>query len=297
MDLAFLALATLFAAVIGTWLGRSVIGPMKALSAGAARLAQGDLETRIELDRTDEFGALAAQFNAMTASLKEHQERLVQQERLAGVGRLAAGVAHEISNPLGVILGYVKLLKNRALGEQREELGIIEEEALRCQHIVEDLLDLARPHPLAGDSIDLRKLCDDVVARLREAGRLAGVEVAVSGDAQVQGSGERLHQVASNLVRNAAEAAGAGGHVRVALSATPEAVRLEVSDDGPGLSAEARARLFEPFFTTKPSGTGLGLAVSQAIAHAHGGRIEARGGAAGGAVFALFLSDRPEAHA
>ena len=294
---AFLVGATLIALVIGSFLGRSVIGPLKTLSAGAVRVAEGDLDTRIELASSDEFGALAAQFNSMTASLKEHQEKLVQQEKLAGIGRLAAGVAHEINNPLGVILGYTKLLKNRAQGEQAEDLGIIEEEALRCQHIVESLLDLARPHPFVDQRVDLRKLCDDVVQRLREAGPLAGVEVTVSGDGQVNGSAERLHQVASNLVRNAAEAAGKGGHVRVALTGGPGAVQLAVSDDGPGIPAEARSRLFEPFFTTKASGTGLGLAVSQAIAHAHGGRIEAANGASGGAVFTLWLADRPEARA
>ena len=133
--------------------------------------------------------------------------------------------------------------------------------------------------------------------RLRGAGPLAGVEVTVSGVGQVNGSAERLHQVASNLVRNAAEAAGKGGHVLVALSAGSGAVRLAVSDDGPGIPPEARRRLFEPFFTTKTSGTGLGLAVSQAIAHAHGGRIEAANGASGGAVFTLWLADRPEARA
>ena len=295
--LAFLIGATLTAAVIGSFLGRSVIGPLKTLGAGAARVAQGDLDTRIELDSSDEFGALANQLNAMTASLKEHQEKLVQQEKLAGIGRLAAGVAHELNNPLGVILGYTKLLKNRAQGEQAEDLGIIEEEALRCQHIVESLLDLARPRAFVDQRVELRKLCDDVVQRLREAGPLAGVEVLVSGDGQVNGSPERLHQVASNLVRNAAEAAGKGGHVRVAITAGPGAVQLAVSDDGPGIPADARSRLFEPFFTTKASGTGLGLAVSQAIAHAHGGRIEAANGASGGAVFTLWLADGPEARA
>ena len=294
---AFLAGATLTAALIGVYLGRSVIRSMKTLREGAARLAQGDLDTRIELDRDDEFGALAAQFNAMTTSLKESQERLVQHERLAGVGRLAAGVAHEISNPLGVILGYVKLLKNRAEGELVKDLGIIEEEALRCQHIVEDLLDLARPHAFAGEPVDLRGLCEDVVLRLRESGLLAGVEVVIAGDGKISGSPERLHQIAGNLVRNAAEAAGQGGHVRIALSSSPGAARVEVSDDGPGIPPEAKGRLFEPFFTTKSTGTGLGLAVSQALAHAHGGRIEAVNRPSRGAVFTLVLADGPEVRA
>jgi signal transduction histidine kinase len=143
--------ATVAAALIGIFLGRSVIRPLATLRDGAARIERGDLSTRIELDRTDEFGALATQFNAMTAALQEHQEKLVQQEKLAGIGRLAAGVAHEINNPLSVILGYTRLLKNRAQGELADELATIEAEAVRCQHIVEDLLDLSRPLAIAGD--------------------------------------------------------------------------------------------------------------------------------------------------
>ncbi len=276
-------------ALIGIFLGRSVIRPLATLRDGAARIERGDLSTRIELDRTDEFGALATQFNAMTAALQEHQEKLVQQEKLAGIGRLAAGVAHEINNPLSVILGYTRLLKNRAQGELADELATIEAEAVRCQHIVEDLLDLSRPLAIAGDPVDLRPLCEDVVARLCEAGPLARVEVGIRGEGQVRGSAERLRQIVTNLLRNAAEAAGQGGRVQLTLSRQSEHVRLEVTDSGPGIPSSARARLFEPFFTTKPAGTGLGLAVSQAIAHAHGGRIEAANGPSGGALFTLSL--------
>jgi signal transduction histidine kinase len=281
--------ATVAAALIGIFLGRSVIRPLATLRDGAARIERGDLSTRIELDRTDEFGALATQFNAMTAALQEHQEKLVQQEKLAGIGRLAAGVAHEINNPLSVILGYTRLLKNRAQGELADELATIEAEAVRCQHIVEDLLDLSRPLAIAGDPVDLRPLCEDVVARLCEAGPLARVDVGIRGEGQVRGSAERLRQIVTNLLRNAAEAAGQGGRVQLTLSRQSEHVRLEVTDSGPGIPSSARARLFEPFFTTKPTGIGLGLAVSQAIAHAHGGRIEAANAPSGGALFTLSL--------
>jgi len=281
--------ATVAAAVIGIFLGRSVIRPLATLRDGAARIERGDLTTRIELDRSDEFGALAAQFNAMTEALQKHQEKLVQQEKLAGIGRLAAGVAHEINNPLSVILGYTRLLKNRAQGELADELATIEAEAVRCQHIVEDLLDLSRPLAIAGDPVDLRSLCEEVVARLREAGPLARVEVGIRGEGEVRGSAERLRQIVTNLLRNAAEAAGQGGRVQLTLSQKSEHVRLEITDSGAGIPSSARARLFEPFFTTKPAGTGLGLAVSQAIAHAHGGRIEAANAPSGGALFTLSL--------
>ena len=137
--------AVAFAALMGLWIARSVARPVVALEAGAARLAAGDLDTRLDVDRTDEFGRLAAQFNTMTEALQAHQAELLRSERLAGIGRLAAGVAHEINNPLGVILGYARLLEKKADDASREDLAVIVAETRRAQEIVEGLLDLARP--------------------------------------------------------------------------------------------------------------------------------------------------------
>ncbi|GEJ58095.1 sensor histidine kinase [Anaeromyxobacter diazotrophicus] len=291
---ALLVGAPLLAAAVSLAIGRSIARPLAALQAGTARLAAGDLEAHLALDRRDEFGALARQFNAMTAALKEHQARLVQSEKLAGVGRLAAGVAHEINNPLGVILGYTRLMKKRADGALREDLGVIEEETLRAKEIVEGLLDLSRPVQVGREAVDLRAAAEEVVARLREAAVLDGVEVMVAGDAIVEGHPSKLRQVLTNLVRNAAEAAGPGGAVAVSLGEEAGEARVAVRDSGPGLGPAAQARLFEPFFTTKERGTGLGLAISRAIARAHGGEIEAADAPGGGAIFQLRLPRRPE---
>ena len=226
----------------------------------------------------------------MTAALRTHQAQLVQHEKLAGIGRLAAGVAHEINNPLGVILGYVRLLQRKAEGALAEDLKVVEEEAVRCQQIVEGLLDLARPGRGPVEHVALREVCDEVVARLRESSRLGDVEVRVEGDASAWAWPPRLRQVLLNLVKNAAEAAGPGGTVALRIDAAPDGgASVAVSDSGPGVKPEDRPRLFEPFFTTKSSGTGLGLAVSRAIAEAHGGRIEADTGPLGGARFTLRL--------
>jgi two-component system NtrC family sensor kinase len=286
---AILAAAALLAAGVGLYIGRSVARPVSLLEAGAARIAAGDLTTRIALDRPDEFGRLAQQFNRMTAALREHQERLVQSERLAGIGRLAAGVAHEINNPLGVILGYVRLLQRKAEGALADDLRIIEEETLRCRDIVEGLLDLSRPLQIPGETLELRELVEEVVSRLRESAQLSHVSLTVEGEARVAGHPQRLRQGVTNLVKNAVEAAGPSGQVTVAIHAHEGEVALSVSDTGPGLSPEAHGRLFEPFFTTKPQGTGLGLAVSQAIAQAHGGRIQPRNLPGRGAEFTLHL--------
>ncbi len=290
----FLAGAPLLAGGIGLSIYRSVARPMARLSEGAARLAAGDLDARIEIDSPDEFGALARQVNAMARSIKDHQERLVQSEKLAGIGRLAAGVAHEINNPLAVILGYAKLLLRKADGELAEDLRIIQDESLRAQEIVEGLLDLSRPLATAPEPVDLKDVCDEATARLAETSRLAGATVEVRGEARVEGHPQKLRQIMLNLIKNGAEAAGPGGKVQVGLAQAPAGgAVIVVSDTGPGLPAEAGQRLFEPFFTTKPTGTGLGLAVSLGIVHAHGGSLEADSPATGGARFTIRLPAVP----
>jgi len=241
------------------------------------------------VDTPDEFGALARQFNAMTASLTEHQDRLVQSEKLAGIGRLAAGVAHEINNPLAVILGYARLLQKRAEGPLLDELRIVEDEAIRARDIVQGMLDLSRPLPAGHDRVDLREICDEVAGRLREATDLETAAIRVEGSGSAPGVPAKLRQVLANLVRNAAEAAGPGGRVTVRVVEAPDQARVEVEDSGPGIAEAAEARLFEPFFTTKDRGTGLGLAVSRAIARAHGGEVTGESLAGGGARFTLRL--------
>ena len=285
----FLVLAPLLAGGVAVYLGRKVARPVALLHAGAERLAAGDLDTRIAVGGHDEFGDLARQFNTMVASLKQQQQRLLQSERLAGVGRLAAGVAHEINNPLGVILGYTRLLRKKAVGPLADDLAVVEEEVLHCQEIVEGLLDFSRPVQVGTQPVALRALCDDVVARLAEASPTPGVAVTVSGQGATTGTASKLRQVLLNLIKNAIEAAAPAGRVDIQVDETHEFSRVTVRDSGPGLDAEARERLFEPFFTNKPRGTGLGLAVSQAIARAHGGEIVADPPGAGGACLVLCL--------
>jgi two-component system, NtrC family, sensor kinase len=294
--LAFLVAAPLFATAVGLYIRRSVARPVALLGQGAARLAGGDLDTRIDIHSRDEFGALASQFNAMTGSLKQNQERLLQSEKLASVGRLAAGLAHELNNPLSVMLGFLMLHRRRAEGELARHLWLVEQEAIRCQEIVQDLLEVSRPDSdlLRPGPVDLRELCDEVAGTLRSSGQIAVGELQVDGAATAVGERSKLRRVVVNLVKNAADAAGAQGRVRVEVSAAPGAARVAVSDTGPGITASARARIFEPFFTTKATGTGLGLAVSRAIARAHRGDIEVGRSTSGGALFTLRLPGAAE---
>jgi signal transduction histidine kinase len=171
---------------------------------------------------------------------------------------------------------------------------VIEDETVRAKLIVDGLLDLSRPLASEPEPVDLRALCDEVVARLREVRALEGIDVGVEGGARVLGHAQKLRQVILNLVKNGAEAAGAGGSVRVRLETTAGGgATVTVDDTGAGLSPPARARLFEPFFSTKETGTGLGLAVSQGIVRAHGGELEAGSAPEGGARFTVRLPPAP----
>jgi two-component system NtrC family sensor kinase len=290
-----LLLTPLFVVGAVVYLSRSVARPLARLSEGAAALAAGDLDARIDIDTPDEFGALAAEFNAMTVALKRHQRQLVESEKLAGIGRLAAGVAHELNNPLQVMIGYLSL--NRDLPDRRlaRQLGAIEEEALRCKGIVDGLLELSRPTVTSGP-VDLRELCEDVAGGLRISARVAAPHLCVEGAAVALGDGPKLRQAVFNLMKNAVEAAGPAGDVQVRIGAADGVVEVAVSDTGPGIAPETKLRLFEPFFTTKPTGTGLGLSVSRAIALAHGGDIEIGCPDSGGAVFTLRLPHAPGRH-
>lgn len=283
----------LFTAIIGVALGRSVARPIALLHAGARRIADGDLSGRLPVTGPREFRALAVQFNEMVIATRENQARLLDNERLAGIGRLAAGVAHEINNPLGVIRGYTRLLAKRATDPQvQADLQVIEDECMRCHEIVRGLLDLSRP-PVE-DAIDnrLRELISEIVERMEPSDPGRGARVEIRGDGRVWASSRTLRQILVNLLDNAFQS-DPDGTVEVEIVEQGALVEVRVNDRGPGLPADDRHRLFEPFFTTKATGTGLGLAVSRAIARAHGGELEAADREGGGAVFILRLPASP----
>lgn len=295
LNLALLAGSVAVAIGVGVWIGRAISRPVGLLAAGAQRLEAGELGAQIpEVPRgsVDELRKLAGEFNRMSRALKEQQQRLVQQEKLASVGRLAAGVAHEINNPVGVIQGYVKLMQKRADPALQEDLRVVAEEAARCGEIVQGLLDLSRPPKLNLGRVRLAELAEEVAARVAEDERVPHAAVEIEGDATAEADANRVRQIVENLLRNAAQAAGAQGHVRVAISQDAGLPRLVVRDDGPGISTEIAARLFEPFATGRPGGTGLGLAVSRALAEAQGGTLQGAN-VEHGAEFTLTLRGAP----
>lgn len=272
---AVLAVAIVVALASALSLRRALSAPLRRLEAATERLTAGDLATRIHKDiaeRDDELGSLASRFNAMASALSEREARLLDAERLAAVGRLAAGVAHEINNPLGVILGTARLLEKRVDSDGKRDVSTIVAEVERCKTIVGGLLDLARPPRLRIADVDLLTLCQETVARLASTVP-ASVTVDVEGDANAEADGEKVRQVLTNLLLNASQAGSS--HIELVVDGLrPDSVRISIRDDGAGVSADVLPRLFSPFATGRADGTGLGLAVSRAIAIAHGGGLQ-----------------------
>lgn len=272
-------LAILLAAAVGAYLVRSISRPIAALRAGVERVGTGDLDHEIALTTDDEFSELARAFNQMTGDLARHQAELLEAHRLASIGQVASGVAHEINNPLGVILGYTKVLRSDPTLRDRDELTIIEDELRQCQRIIAGLLDLARPVKLAIADVDLGDVVREAAARLDESGTSDGVAIEMDGpdDAVVRADEARLRQIVVNLLLNAVEAArderARAATVQVRWSLGADRAVLEVLDQGPGIPADVAGRLFEPFFTTKAQGHGLGLAIARTLAQAHRGDV------------------------
>lgn len=230
----------------------------------------------------------------MNDQLARAQTGLVASERLATVGRLAAGVAHEVGNPLSGILGYLSLAKSRAQSsaELTEYLYLLEHEVGRIDQIVRRLLDLGRPSRSATHPVELGPLvrsCVGLVTKGQEFERVV-TEVEIPAGLSAIADPGPLSQVVINLLLNAAQAMKGQGRIRIDARRDGERVALSIEDDGPGLTPEARAHLFEPFFTTKEAGkgTGLGLAVSLHLAHEMGGELRAEERTAG-ARFTLAL--------
>ncbi|WP_025367241.1 sensor histidine kinase [Thioalkalivibrio paradoxus] len=277
---------------------RAVGRHVDLLAQAMQRIGQGARGLRVPEEGPDELRLLATNMNdmierredseraleAQRAQQAELEERLRQSQKLAAIGQLAAGVAHELGTPLGVIAGRAQRARRRAGADSplAREMTSLLDELGRVEGIVRQLLDFARRNPLNRRELRLSDLVVDVVARARAANDCPEVDVRVEAseqdrDLRVQADPVRLEQAVGNLVANAIQSART--QVVVAWCRPQDGadavVELSVADDGPGIAEEHRDHVFEPFFTTKPvgGGTGLGLAVAHASVEDHGGRI------------------------
>lgn len=263
----------------------------------AVGLVAGLLVSRAERAQR-ELAATAADLRRALAEKAAMESELVRSARLAAVGRLSAGLAHEIRNPLASIQGAAEVLQDDfpPAHPKGRLLRILVDEAGRLNQVLTRFLDFARPRPGRRDVVDVAREAAEAVelARHRERaprlrGPLAATEPPAGAGWTVRGDRDQLRQLLLNVVLNAVEAAGADGVVTVTLAAAGAEIAVAVEDDGPGFAPEAIASLGEPFATTKPGGTGLGLAICLRIAEDHGGRLAAENRPGGGARVTLTL--------
>ena len=269
---------------------RTISRPLRRLTEAAVVVAGGEYGTQVNLRSNDEVGLLAASFNEMSRKMADDIERLrtlneqlVRTEKLAAAGTLAAGVAHEVNNPLASISSLIQILQTRndADPETREMLRLISAQIARITQVLRDMMDFARVRPPLRAPLDVPHIIE---ASLRLASfdktfkRLQVITELDAGAPRVSADADQLQQVFLNLLLNARDAMPDGGelHIRSRYHESSNQITVEIVDNGVGIAPEHRAHVFDPFFTTKPAGTGtgLGLAICYGIINAHGGRIE-----------------------
>ena len=283
--------------------------PVKRLSVAAQRVATGDFEVRVPIDRLDEMGALTVAFNDMTAklgSLRELESKLHQVEKAAVVGRLAAAIAHEIRNPLNYINLTLDHLRSSyapedpAKRETFERLANqLKQEVQRINRHITDFLKYSRPSALELEPLDLRVQAEDALRVIAGQAAERGVDTRLEEDGKlppVVADKDSLRSVFTNLLINSLEAIdGGGGTVGIKLMApTTDSARVEISDTGRGIAPEDIAKIFEPYYSTKETGTGLGLAIVKKAIDDHGGSISVSSKRGSGTTFVITLPVKPE---
>ncbi len=308
-----LSLAAILFSAGSVWMVISrATDPIRRLRDKVEAVGRGDFSKRLELNRTDEVGALARSFNEMTANLqgsraelektvetlRTTQNQLVQREKLSAVGEFVAGVAHELNNPLTSLIGFAELLQSGGMDEKQSSyLNYIVKSSQRCHKIVQSLLGFSRQHPPERTLVKVNEILDAVLELLAYEMRTSNIEVLTRHDLSLPpifGDSHQLQQVVLNLLNNgrqAIQSAQGNGQIRIVTERAGSFVRVTISDNGPGISPENLAKLFDPFFTTKPvgQGTGLGLSLCYGIIKEHGGSIHAASQPGAGATFAIEL--------
>ncbi len=298
-NLVVLGLVT-FLVLVGTALygERVILRPVRVLVNATKQLAIGDFSARVRIDlRQGEIGQLAQSFDEMAEALQERQkelnntqEQLVQSEKLAALGRFSTGLAHEIKNPLGIILSWAEVLQQKVPAGDADgqvAIGKIKDAIRRADTIVQGLLKFAKPSQLKAERIQVEVVIKEVLSLLEKRLEKKNVEIHVQfpkgQDLWVNVDKNQIEQVLFNLLMNAAEAMPKGGKVTVTAyplkdsqsSSDGRVCAIEITDEGEGISKGNAERIFEPFFTTKreSKGTGLGLSVSKIILKHHRGDL------------------------
>jgi len=277
--------------------------PIEELMDTIARVRQGDLTARVGFaKREDDVGQLGRQFNDMIQQLDEnrseietlHKREMARAEHLATLGELAAGLAHEIRNPLAGIAGVVDIMGKElpANSSSRAVIGEVHREILHIQAILNDLLSYARPRPPHFHPANLNTTVEQAVELSRQQVRTKPIQVKFEPNPSlppVEHDPALIQQVVLNLILNGIQAIASTGEVSVSLGRDHDSVIVQVSDTGKGIPAEALPRIFKPFFTTRSEGTGLGLSLANSIVQSHGGYIDVESAPGKGSQFKVSL--------
>lgn len=299
--LALVAAATILATfVLAGPVSYRVTRPLKELRELAEanrRVGRGDFSVRVPVRAGGDVGQLARSFNTMLDELQATHDQLVHSEKLASLGQLAAGVAHELNNPLATVLLYADILLHECPADdpRRADLAMIVSETRRCKGIVSSLLDFARQNQVEAQPTDVNALIAALIEVEGRRERAAAVKILADLDAElpiIQADPAQLREVLVNLITNGVEAMPDGGQLTICTRRGPDGmVTIEVSDTGGGIPTEHLSKLFTPFFTTKPvgRGTGLGLAITYGIIKMHRGQITVRSHVGQGTTFIIQL--------
>jgi two-component system, NtrC family, sensor kinase len=281
-----------------------VLRPITQIIAMSKKVIQGDLSARVRIYPPGEMGDLCRAIDKMAHAVEEREQQLKiatsrqlgQSAKLASIGRLAAGIAHEINNPLTGVLTFAHLLRQKTtMDEQsKEDIDVIVRETTRVREIVQGLLNFARESPPQKQSLDINEVLSQTMTLVRsqkESHKITVEEKLASNLSYILGDKNQLQQVFLNLSLNACEAMEKGGTLSITTSFRDGNVIISFRDTGCGIKKEHLERIFDPFFTTKPvgKGTGLGLSVSYGIIEQHGGSIEVESEEGKGSTFTITL--------
>jgi signal transduction histidine kinase len=301
-----MGLGGLFLGVLAsTWIARKVTNPIKKLVDGTHKISRGDFSLKIDIDSQDEIGNLASSFNEMsfqlmlmTKRMEEANKKLIQVEKLASIGHMSTGIAHEIRNPLtSVKLNIQKLLEKKSLDElDRAHLDISREGIAQIEKFIKELLNFARISDLNLDSFSIEQIVDGSIKMMADSLELKDITLEKHYEENlplVRADGDKLRQVILNILNNACEAVNEGGMIDVFLSMVYEdserKVKIEITDDGGGIPKREWSNIFEPFYTTKASGIGLGLAIALKIIEQHNGAINVKSKQGKGTLFEILI--------
>jgi signal transduction histidine kinase len=300
-------------------LSRIVVNPLKRLVGVVQSIGGGNLGQRAQMESENEIGKLATAFNQMVErlvekqadlgkaikKLRDTQEELVNSEKLASVGRIAAGVAHEIGNPLASVLGHTELLykrlKSKRIKDQEVLLDLLDrtrKETGRINRIIKDLLQFSKPPSSHTEDIDVNRLLEDSLnaVSVQERFQAINFELLLGKDLpMIKGNSDQLQQVLFNVLINAADAMPDGGSILMQTEKKGERVIISIKDEGEGIPADDLQKIFDPFYTTKSpdKGTGLGLSISLKIIEDLGGKIKVKSETGKGTTFIIYLGKGP----